>query len=211
MQRSAFATPFGARHAANRPRQAFCVRSARQRIPAMRRIRWAKFCPKTIPLTASAKHKNLPSQIRHPMNCATSAITVRTLQEQTATSNHGSVADRVRHGSSKAGKSVTLAELRALTQQGRSLIVYHHHTPWAGGHHGEIDYWAGRLRQSGFQTVDALGVKPFSPRVFFELDDRLDWLQAEYGRIGCEQLWRDAGSSANRPWPETPMHGSCGS
>jgi hypothetical protein len=81
------------------------------------------------------------------------------------------------HGSSKAGKSVTLAEVRALARPGRCLIVYHHHTRRAGGHHAEMDYWAGRLRTIGFERVDALRAKPYSPRVFFLLDAPDDFRQ----------------------------------
>ena len=76
-----------------------------------------------------------------------------------------------RHGAVKAGKSVTLEEIRHLAKPGRCLIVYHHHTRRAGGHHAEIGYWADRLRGRGLAArVDALRAKPFSPRVFFLLD-----------------------------------------
>jgi hypothetical protein len=74
------------------------------------------------------------------------------------------------HGSAKAGKSVTLHELRKLRRPGRCLIVYHHHTRRAGGHYAELDYGAARLRVAGFDRVDALRAKPYSPRVFFLLD-----------------------------------------
>jgi hypothetical protein len=74
------------------------------------------------------------------------------------------------HGSAKAGKSVTLDELRKLQRPGRCLIVYHHQTRRAGGHHLEMDYGAARLRAAGFTRVDALRAKPYSPRLFFLLD-----------------------------------------
>ena len=74
------------------------------------------------------------------------------------------------HGSAKAGKSILLSELRALARPGRSPIVCHHHTRRTGGHHAEIEHWAGRLREAGFQWVDALRAKPYSPRAFFLLD-----------------------------------------
>lgn len=70
----------------------------------------------------------------------------------------------------KAGKSITLCEVAALRQEGRCLIVYHHQTRKAGGHLQEIAWWAKRLRRCGFNTVDALRAKPWSPRVFFLLD-----------------------------------------
>ena len=56
------------------------------------------------------------------------------------------------YDSAKAGKSITLDELRTLTRPGRSLIVYHHHTRRAGGHHAEIEHWAGRLRERGVRN-----------------------------------------------------------
>jgi hypothetical protein len=61
-----------------------------------------------------------------------------------------------RHGSAKAGKSITLSELRALARPGRCMIVCHHQTRRKGGHHGEIEHWADRLRECWFATVDAL-------------------------------------------------------
>jgi hypothetical protein len=74
------------------------------------------------------------------------------------------------YASAKAGKSALLRELLELAQPGRCLIVYHHHTRRAGGHTVEIEYWADRLREIGFATVDALRAKPYSPRVYFLLD-----------------------------------------
>jgi hypothetical protein len=77
-------------------------------------------------------------------------------------------------GSTKSGKSILISELQALARPGRCLIVYHHQTRRAGGHHGEIEHWAERLRACGFTTVDALRAKPYSPRVFFLLDAPAD-------------------------------------
>ena len=71
------------------------------------------------------------------------------------------------HGSAKAGKSVLLSELRELAGSDRCLVVYHHQTRRAGGHHAEIEHWLDRLRSNGFRTADALRCKPYSPRVFF--------------------------------------------
>lgn len=84
--------------------------------------------------------------------------------------DNGLEPDGFSHGSAKAGKSVLVAELRALARPGRCLIVYHHQTRRKGGHQAEIEHWAGRLRSSGFATVDALRASPYSPRVFFLLD-----------------------------------------
>ena len=84
--------------------------------------------------------------------------------------DNGLEPDGFSHGPAKAGKSVLVAELRALARPGRCLIVYHHQTRRKGGHQAEIEHWAGRLRSSGFATVDALRASPYSPRVFFLLD-----------------------------------------
>lgn len=100
--------------------------------------------------------------------------------------NNGLEPDGYSHGSAKAGKSITVAELRAFARPGRCLIVYHHQTRRTGGHHAEINYWAGRLRQAGFTTVDALRAKPYSPRVFFLLD-ALDDVRRRAAEI--ERTW----------------------
>src|SRR5262249_27447500 len=69
--------------------------------------------------------------------------------------------------SAKAGKSVMLREILELARPARCLIVYHHHTRRAGGHSVEIASWADRLREVGFDRVDALRARPYSPRVYF--------------------------------------------
>jgi hypothetical protein len=84
--------------------------------------------------------------------------------------DNGLEPDGYSHGSAKAGKSILLSELQELARPGRCLIVYHHQTRRAGGHHAEIEHWADRLRANGFATVDALRAKPFSPRVYFLLN-----------------------------------------
>lgn len=91
------------------------------------------------------------------------------------------------HGSGKAGKSITLAELRELHPPGRCVIVYHHQTRRSGGHDAEIEFWAERLREAGFNRVDALRAKPYSPRVFFLLDAPDD-VRRRAEQI--EQRWR---------------------
>ena len=73
-------------------------------------------------------------------------------------------------GSKKGGKSVSLKALAALRRSGRTLVVYHHHTHRTGGHVAELRYWATHLHQRGFERVDALRAKPYSPRAFFLLD-----------------------------------------
>jgi len=73
-------------------------------------------------------------------------------------------------GAVSAGKSVSLEQLGVLNEPKRTLVVYHHQTRRIGGHVAEIGYWADRLRQAGFQTVDAVRASPFSQRAFFILN-----------------------------------------
>lgn len=73
-------------------------------------------------------------------------------------------------GAINAGKCVSLAQLRGLSRPGRTLVVYHHQTRRKGGNIAELAYWADKLRSEGFQTVDAVRSRPFSPRAFFLLD-----------------------------------------
>jgi hypothetical protein len=70
----------------------------------------------------------------------------------------------------QAQKCVTNHELKILADGGRTLVVYHHHTRRKGGHHAEIEHLADRLRGQGFDRVDALRAKPYSPRVFLILN-----------------------------------------
>jgi hypothetical protein len=78
----------------------------------------------------------------------------------------------------RAGKSVTLEEIEALQENGRSLVVYHHQTRVKGGHRFEIRNLSARLRSCGLYISGALRARPWSPRVFFiingdrELQDR---------------------------------------
>jgi hypothetical protein len=104
-------------------------------------------------------------------------------------------------GAKKGGKSVSLAALVALRQPGRALVVYHHHTRRAEGHVVELRYWANRLRESGFDRVDALRASPYSPRAFFLLNaddkmrDRAEFLSERWG--GLISWYRDcAGNPA---------------
>ena len=73
-------------------------------------------------------------------------------------------------GAIASGQSVSLAQLSALSCQGRTLLVYHHQTRRPGGHDQELIHWANRLRDAGFTTVNALRARPYSPRAYFLLD-----------------------------------------
>jgi hypothetical protein len=83
--------------------------------------------------------------------------------------DNGLETDRYDAGRVRAGKSVSLAELSALRQKGRAIVVYHHQTRMAGGHQHELLHWGHRLSQLGF-SVDALRASAFSARAFFLLD-----------------------------------------
>ena len=73
-------------------------------------------------------------------------------------------------GSKRAAKAVSMAELCALREPGRALIVYHHQTRRPGGHLAELDHWGDRLRKVGFARVGALRATAYSVRAFFLLD-----------------------------------------
>jgi hypothetical protein len=60
------------------------------------------------------------------------------------------------HSSSRAGKRILLGELWALAKPGRCLIVHHYQPLRKDGRHGAMRNWADRLRECGFDTVDAL-------------------------------------------------------
>jgi len=115
--------------------------------------------------------------------------------------DNGLEPDGYSHDSAKAGKSITFDELRALARPGRCLIVYHHHTRRAGGHHAEIEHWADRLRKVGFNTVDAMRARPYSPRVFFLLDAPTD-VRQRAEQIGAEWqgliTWHPDGKTVGR-------------
>jgi hypothetical protein len=83
-------------------------------------------------------------------------------------------------------KSISFDELKRLRRTGRSILVYHHHTRFKGGHACEIKYQAERLKTQGFERIAALRITPYSPRALFLLDgdDRLD------GRaVGIAEKW----------------------
>jgi len=90
----------------------------------------------------------------------------------------------------------------AFVFQGLGLIVYHHSTRRAGGHDAQIEHWAGWLRQAGFQWIDALRAKPYSPRAFFLLDAPDD-VRCRAEQI--EQRWR--GLITWHPRSQPPLSG----
>ncbi len=73
-------------------------------------------------------------------------------------------------GALSGGKCISLAQLSALAAPSKTLIVYHHQTRRKGGHLAELRYWADMLLSIGFNTVDAIRSRPYSPRAFFLLN-----------------------------------------
>lgn len=97
-------------------------------------------------------------------------------------------------GARKAGKSVALAELKSLQREGRTIIVYHHHTRMAGGNILELAHWGARLAELGFR-VDALRAAVGTARAFFLLDATSEMRShaADFaGRWGSKVTWHPA-------------------
>jgi hypothetical protein len=76
--------------------------------------------------------------------------------------------------SSRAGKRILLSELWALARPGRCLIVRHYQPLRKDGGPDAMRNWADRLRECGFDTVDALRSRAYSARVFFLLNAPAD-------------------------------------
>ena len=70
----------------------------------------------------------------------------------------------------RAGKSVMIEEMKALQENNRAMVVYHHQTHRKGGHRSEIYDLTIRLREGGLHVSGVLRAKPWSPRVFFILN-----------------------------------------
>ncbi len=85
-------------------------------------------------------------------------------------------------------KSVALAELGELKRPGRALLLYHHQTRMRGGADVEAPHVAGRLRDAGFSTIDAVRLRPYSSRFYFLVDgdavlrERLAAFAAQWGQ-----------------------------
>ncbi len=84
--------------------------------------------------------------------------------------DNGLEPERFKVGRKKAIKSVSFADLSSFNKQGRTIIVYHHHTRRNGGHLAELGYNADRLRNTGFERVDAIRASRYSARAFFILN-----------------------------------------
>ncbi|OQC41881.1 MAG: hypothetical protein BWX64_00578 [Acidobacteria bacterium ADurb.Bin051] len=73
-------------------------------------------------------------------------------------------------GASLSPKSTALTELAALRRPGRVVLLYHHQTRYPGGAANEARHIASRLTDIGFETVDAIRLRPYSSRFYFLMD-----------------------------------------
>lgn len=91
-------------------------------------------------------------------------------------------------GGTLSPKSAAVAELAALRQPGRAVLLYHHQTRRAGGAASEAQHVASRLAEVGFGSVDAVRLRPYSSRFYFLMDaepalrDRLREFASRWGR-----------------------------
>jgi hypothetical protein len=112
------------------------------------------------------------------------------------------------HDSSRAGKIILVDELLALAKPGRCLIVRHRQPLRTDGGFSAMRNWADRLRERGFDTVDALRARPYSPRIFFLLNAPADVRQRAEQIAAHWQGWitwhPDARSSSSRPRSRLP-------
>jgi hypothetical protein len=67
-------------------------------------------------------------------------------------------------------KSAALDELVALHRDGRSLLLYHHQSRFRGGAAAEAAHVGRRLLDSGFSSVAAVRLRPYSSRFDFLID-----------------------------------------
>jgi hypothetical protein len=114
--------------------------------------------------------------------------------------DNGLEPEKFRPRSKKATKSATFADLKRFKQPGRTLLVYHHQTRRVGGHVLEIGFLANRLRMHGFERVDALRAKSYSPRAFFLLDasDEIRGRASDFARAwGADRMTWHLDPSAN--------------
>ena len=70
--------------------------------------------------------------------------------------------DPARRRLNKFGKHMALGEARKLAE-GRTVVVYHHNSRFAGGHDREVDHWLEQLGHSAF----AVRASKISCRTFF--------------------------------------------
>lgn len=114
--------------------------------------------------------------------------------------DNGLEPERFRPRSRKAAKSVTFADLKRFRQPGRTLLVYHHQTRRAGGHVREIGFLADTLRNHGFERIDALRARSYSPRAFFLLgaSDEIRERASDFAKAwGADRITWHQDASAN--------------
>lgn len=72
-----------------------------------------------------------------------------------------------RPGRRRHGKGIPECELAALSEGGRSVILYHHNSRRKGGHAEEVWYWQRRLEEGLSSRTCAVRWRFISPRTFF--------------------------------------------
>ena len=72
-----------------------------------------------------------------------------------------------RPGHRRHGKGIPECEIAALSEGGRSVILYHHNSRRKGGHAGEIWHWQRRLEERLGSRTCAVRWRFMSPRTFF--------------------------------------------
>lgn len=103
--------------------------------------------------------------------------------------DNGIASERLKLTQRCAGKSVTIGDIKALQDNNRAMVVYHHQTHFKGGHSSEIHLLSERLKESGIHVSGALRAKPWSPRLFFilngdrELHDRAKSIAEKWGSL----------------------------
>lgn len=73
-------------------------------------------------------------------------------------------------GARQTPKCASLTELVSLRRDGRAVLLYQHQARRRRGARAEFAYVAERLQTAGFQGVEALRLRPYSPRFYFLLD-----------------------------------------
>ena len=84
--------------------------------------------------------------------------------------DNGIASERLKLTWRRAGKSVKIEEMKALQENNRAMVVYHHQTRRKGGHAIEIRDLTKQLKGRGLHVSGTLRAEPWSPRVFFILN-----------------------------------------
>jgi hypothetical protein len=100
--------------------------------------------------------------------------------------------DRFRGGGRNAGKYAQLAEVKALLDQSRCVIVYHHFGR-NGSHETQVRRWIQRIKEYTGSTAIALRYMRYSPRAYFILtrDEAANEIALQTANELTEGPWRE--------------------